>query len=426
MFLDSARIIVKAGNGGNGVVSFRREKYIPAGGPDGGDGGKGGDVIFEADGNLRTLTDFRYKKKFAAQPGADGSGAKKSGRDGEDITIRVPAGTIIKNAQTGKILADLIVKGDRKVIARGGRGGKGNQHFATPVRQAPAFAKSGLPGEELTLDIELKLIADVGLVGFPNTGKSTLLSVVSEARPKIADYHFTTLEPNLGVVRTRYGDSFVMADIPGLIEGAHQGTGLGHEFLKHIERTRLIIHVIDIAGVEGRDPAEDYHTINNELRQYSSVLAEKPQIIAANKNDVSGAHENLERFIGLLGNQGIDVYPISAVTGEGVDNLIVKAYELLKQLPEVKPLNIEDDETVLSYEGQDANMFEVSREDGVYVVKGAWIKKFIEEINFNRHDSLAYFQRTLKHKGIIDELEKLGIEEGDTVRIYDIEFDYIK
>jgi len=346
MFIDSARIYVEAGNGGNGAVSFHREKYIAAGGPDGGDGGKGGDVIFVADEGVRTLVDFRYKRKYKAESGQNGGSSNCTGRNGSDLIIKVPAGTIIKDEETGRILADLVKPGQKAVIAKGGKGGKGNQHFATSTRQVPNFAKAGDAGESRWIILELKLLADVGLIGYPNVGKSTILSMVTAARPKIANYHFTTLNPNLGVVSLGEGNSFVMADIPGLIEGAHEGVGLGINFLKHVERTKLLLHVIDIAAVEGRDPVQDFEVINGELKEYNPALAEKPQIIALNKSDITGAEENAKRFMEIIGNRGYKIFTISAATNKGLDELMRYIYEVLKDLPDVILTEDTDDEIV--------------------------------------------------------------------------------
>ncbi len=423
MFIDVAKIFIKAGKGGNGAVSFRREKYVPAGGPDGGNGGKGGDIVFEVDASMRTLSDFRYKRHYKAEFGYDGSSANKTGSDGKDIIIKVPPGTIIRESETQRVIADLTTGGDRRIVARGGKGGKGNSNFAIPTRQAPTFAKSGYNGEEMWVTLELKLIADVGLVGFPNAGKSTLLSVVTEARPKIANYHFTTLSPNLGVVRTQYGDSFVMADIPGLIEGAGEGTGLGHDFLRHIERTRLIVHVVDVAGTEGRDPASDFHIINRELKNYSLRLSEKPQIIAANKTDACDG-DTVELFKQEISDTGFEIFPISSVTKQGLKPLLSSIARMLKDLPEV-PL-AEDIEEEVVYRPKEQKPFDIYKENSVYIVTGAWIERLLESTNLDNHDSLQYFQRALKSRGVIDALENLGINEGETVKIYDLEFDYIR
>lgn len=424
MFVDIAEIYVKAGDGGNGIVSFRREKYVPAGGPDGGDGGNGGNVILQADKKLRTLADFRYKKHYKAERGEDGGQKKCTGKRGEDLIIKVPVGTIVKDKETGIILADLIRDAQTEVVAKGGTGGKGNAHFATPTRQAPNFAKNGTPGEELWLILELKLLADVGLIGMPNVGKSTILSVVSSARPKIANYHFTTLAPNLGVVSIGEGESFVMADIPGLIEGAHKGIGLGHDFLKHIERTKILIHVVDISGIEGRDPVDDFRTINSELNQYSSELSKKPQIIAANKTDIVTDEKVLERLVAEAGKLGYKVFSISAATGNGIKELIQYVYERVKNLPE--PILFSPDQNITIYKAEEREQFTVSVENGIYVVDGPWISKLLRGINFNDAESFRHFQRSLKQKGVIDALVEKGIKEGDTVRVGKyMEFEYI-
>lgn len=424
MFIDTAKIFLKAGNGGNGIVSFHREKYIAAGGPDGGDGGKGGDIVFEADEGIRTLADFRYKKHYKAESGQDGGAANCTGRNGKDLVIKVPPGTIVKDEETGRILADLIHPGQKAVIAHGGKGGKGNQHFATPTRQVPSFAKAGIPGEERWVFLEIKLLADVGLVGFPNVGKSTILSSVSAARPKIADYHFTTLEPNLGVVTIDAGKSFVLADIPGLIEGAHEGAGLGHEFLKHVERTRLLVHVVDIAAVEGRDPVEDFEIINNEIKEYNPGLAGKPQVIAANKTDITGSEKNLEAFRKAVEGKGYTVFPVSAATGKGLRELMTYVGDLLDKLPQ--PTHTAEDIEEVLYSVQDEKPYTIKHENGVYKIEGPWVTRLLGSTNLSSYESLQYFQRALKRKGVIDELEKLGISDGDTVKLYDIEFEYMR
>lgn len=423
MFVDYAEIYIKAGDGGDGAVSFRREKYIPNGGPDGGDGGAGGNVVFVADTGLRTLMDFRYKKKYVAARGENGGNRNKSGKSGADLVVRVPVGTIVKDKETGRVIADISREDQRVIIARGGRGGAGNQHFATPTRQVPNFARSGSPGEEFTAILELKLIADVGLLGFPNVGKSTLLSVVSSARPKIANYHFTTLSPNLGVVSMGEGESFVLADIPGLVERAHEGAGLGHKFLRHVERTRLLIHVVDIAETDGRDAISDFDVINRELELYSPELAKRPQIIAANKIDALHQTERLERFRTEMEKRGHKVFAISAATGQGVDELMKHTYELLKTLPEVV-LFYPEQEVEITVQSEEPP-FTVRRENNVYVVEGPWVTKILGSVNLNDRESLQYFQRAVKNMGVIEVLEEKGIEEGDTVRMGEIEFDYI-
>lgn len=424
MFVDTAQIEIKAGAGGNGCVSFRREKYVAAGGPDGGDGGRGGDVIFEADPHLTTLMDFRYRKKYAAGRGSDGMARKCFGKDGEDLVIRVPAGTVIRDAATGLALADMSEAGKRFVAARGGNGGWGNAHFATATRQAPAFAKSGLPGGERSVTLELKLLADIGLVGFPNVGKSTLLSVVSDARPKIANYHFTTLVPNLGVVTLGEEVSFVVADIPGIIEGAHTGVGLGHEFLRHVERTRLLIHVVDVSGSEGRDPVGDFAAINEELARYNSSLAEKEQIIAANKLDLTGGDDRFITFKQEMERQGYRVFGISAATRQGVDELMRYAAERLSKIP-VPQVTIEEEPEAAVYDASGDSGFAVTLEDDVYVVSGRLIDRIMGSTNFADSDSVQFFQRALRSKGVIDALREAGAGEGDTVRMLEFEFDFV-
>lgn len=425
MFKDSAKINVKAGNGGNGCVSFHREKYVAAGGPDGGDGGKGGDVIFEVDEGLNTLIDFKYKKNFKAQAGEDGGTSNCSGKSGEDLVIKVPMGTIIKDELTGVVLVDMIKQGQSCVIAKGGKGGKGNQHFATPTRQIPNFAKSGDIGEEYSLILEMKVIADVGLIGFPNVGKSTILSMVSAAKPKIANYHFTTLVPNLGVVRIDQGKSFVIADIPGLIEGASEGVGLGHEFLRHVERTKLLVHVVDVSEIEGRNALEDFEIINKELLRYNELLASRPQIVAANKMDIPGTEEKYASFKAELEKRGYKVFGISAATSKGLKELMYYVSNTLSTLPDTILIDENKDEEVV-YTAKDEKPFEIHIDNGVYVVEGNWLRKVLGSTNITNFESLQYFQRALKKKGVISALEEMGIQEGDTVRIYDTEFDYSK
>ena len=422
MFVDTATIRVKAGDGGRGAVSFRREKYIAAGGPDGGDGGKGGDVVLVADDNLSTLADFRYKRKYEAGNGAPGAGARKYGKSAPDLIIRVPRGTVVKEAESGRILAD--VSDDAPVVlAKGGKGGWGNCHFATPTRQTPRFAKNGAPGEELEVRLELKLLADVGLIGFPNVGKSTLLSVVSMAKPKIANYPFTTLTPVLGVIRLGEGSSFVMADIPGLIEGAGEGVGLGHEFLRHVDRCRMLVHVIDASGSEGRDPIEDYAAINRELAVFDPALAERPQIVAANKYDLTDEAE-IERLRAYFEGQGVPFFPIMAAIAEGTEELINAVAAKLATLEPIRRYEPEpapvEDLTVAKKRD-----FTLTVEDGVYIIEAPWLLKIMETIDPDAYDSLQYFQRVLRQSGIIDALEDAGIEKGDTVSIYDVEFDYV-
>ncbi len=424
MFIDSAKIYIKAGDGGNGAVSFHREKYIAKGGPDGGDGGKGGDVIFVADEGMRTLQDFRYKRKYRAESGQNGGAGNCSGRGAEDLIIRVPVGTLIKEEETGRIIADLVTPGKKVVVARGGKGGAGNQHFATPTRQVPNFAKSGDPGEEYHALLELKLLADVGLIGFPNVGKSTILSMVSAAEPKIANYHFTTIEPNLGVVSIDEGKSFVLADIPGLIEGAHEGTGLGHQFLRHVERTRMLIHVVDISGSEDRDPINDFDIINSELKQYNPKLFEKPQVVAANKMDVTGAEDKLRTFTEELESKGYKVFPVSAATNKGLKELFYYVSRQLDEIPDTIMSDNLEDEVV--YTADEEEPFQIHKENEVFVVEGAWIRKLVKSTNFSNYESLQYFQRAIKRKGVVDALENIGINDGDTVKMYDFEFEYFR
>ncbi|MBR1864681.1 MAG: GTPase ObgE [Ruminococcus sp.] len=424
MFVDQAKIYIKAGDGGDGAVSFHREKYVAAGGPDGGDGGKGGDIIFRVDDNISNLIDFRYKKKYVAEKGQNGSSKCSFGKSAPDLVIKVPRGTVVKDSETGRILADMSGDGD-VVIAHGGKGGRGNAHFATSTRQIPRFAKPGFRGEEFNVSLELKLLADVGLVGFPNVGKSTLISVVSAARPKIANYHFTTLTPVLGVVKVGDERSFVMADIPGLIEGASEGVGLGHEFLRHVERCRLIVHVVDVSGMEGRDPVEDFEIINRELANFSEELAGAPQIVAANKCDMAQP-EMIEKFREYIKEKGLPFYEISAATTQGTRELIYGVNEKLSQLPPVKrfeaqPLTREEVEA----RTRSSRDFSVSVEDGVYFVEAEWLYDILRVADMDDYSSLQYFQNVLVSSGIINKLEAMGIQEGDTVAVYDFEFEYI-
>ena len=421
MFVDVAKIRIKAGDGGAGVVSFHREKYVAAGGPDGGDGGKGGDVIFQVDTNISTLVDFKYKRRYFAPNGEPGRGSNCSGKNAQDRIIYVPKATGIKHAESGRVMADLSGP-EPVVVARGGKGGWGNQHFATPTRQIPRFAKPGLPGEEFEITLELKLLADVGLVGFPNVGKSTLISVVSEAKPKIANYHFTTLTPVLGVVKIAEGKSFVMADIPGLIEGASDGVGLGHEFLRHVDRCRLIVHVVDVSGIEGRDPKEDFEAINRELYNFSEELSERPQIVAANKCDMASP-EQIEAFRQFVEEKGLEFFPISAATRQGVDALIGAVAAKLDTLPPIKEYEVEH---VPFTEVLDRQRFEITVEDGVYVVDADWLKPVLGMVDVEDYESLQYFQRVLRNSGVIDKLEEMGIQEGDTVSILGFDFDYVR
>ncbi len=421
MFIDQAKITVKAGNGGNGAVSFRREKYVAAGGPDGGDGGRGGDVVFQVDDNLSTLIDFRYQRKYNAPNGQDGSSGNRTGKSAEPLVVRVPRGTLVREANSGRVVADL--SGDEPVvIAHGGKGGKGNARFATPTRQIPRFSKPGFEGESLELKLELKLIADVGLVGFPNVGKSTLISVVSAAKPKIANYHFTTLTPVLGVVKLDEGTSFVMADIPGLIEGASEGVGLGHEFLRHVERCRLIVHVVDVSGSEGRDPSADFEAINRELRNFSEELAGRPQIVAGNKCDLAAA-EQIAAFRSYVEKKGLPFYEISAATTAGTKELMGAVAAKLAELPPVK--RYEPEPPTPEELEKEHHKFNISVEDGVYVIDAPWLEQILSTVNIDDYESLQYFQRVMRSSGIIDELLNMGIQEGDTVELMGFAFDFV-
>ena len=422
MFVDYTKIFIKSGDGGNGAVSFRREKYVAAGGPDGGDGGKGGSIYFEVDPDSNTLIDFRYNRKFKARNGENGSGAHKYGKSGEDLIIKVPKGTIVKDAETGKVIADLSKDCQRELILSGGRGGKGNSHFATSTRQAPRFAQDGEKGIEKEVILELKLLADVGLIGFPNVGKSTLLSRVTAATPKIANYHFTTIHPNLGVVKTEYGDSFVLADIPGVIEGASEGVGLGIQFLRHIERTRLLLHVIDCSGSEGRDPVNDFCVINKELKNYSEKLSTRKQIIVANKVDILQDETLYKKLEKMAKDKGIEIFKISAVTGEGVRELFNHVSEVLKTLPKEELIDFED-KVVYTLEDEKSK-FNVEIIDGEFIVTGPAIEKLMGRINIGDNESMAYFERNLNELGINDKLRELGIKEGDTVKFLDWEFEW--
>ena len=392
MFTDYVKIIAKAGNGGNGAISFRREKYVAAGGPDGGDGGKGGDIYFEVDPDSNTLIDFRYNKKFKAENGKNGEGAHKYGKSGEDLYIKVPIGTIVRDAKTNRVIADLSEKGQKELILAGGRGGKGNSHFATSTRQAPRFAQDGEKGEEKELILELKLLADVGLIGFPNVGKSTFLSMTTSATPKIADYHFTTLEPNLGVVKTEYGDSFVIADIPGIIEGASEGTGLGLQFLRHIERTRLLLHVIDVSGSEGRNPVQDFYTINEELKKYSEKLSKRKQIVVANKVDIMQDENLYKELEKVVKEKDMEIFKISAATCEGVSDLIKHVSSVLKTLPKEDLIEIEDRKV---YTLEDKDEYIITREDGMFVIRGEAVERVMRRVNIADNESLYYFQKSL-------------------------------
>ena len=423
MFIDIAKIKVKAGDGGNGAVAFHREKYVASGGPDGGDGGRGGSVVFQVDDNLSTLADFRYKRKYVAQRGENGRGSRCAGKSAPDLVVKVPRGTLVKDAQTGRLIADLS-DDQPKVIAKGGRGGWGNTHFATPTRQTPRFAKPGTPGEELEVQLELKLLADVGLVGFPNVGKSTLVSVVSEAKPNIANYHFTTLSPVLGVVRLEAGRSFVMADIPGLIEGAWQGVGLGHQFLRHVERCRLLVHVVDVAGSEGRDPKEDFRVINEELQKFNPELSQRPMLVAGNKCDLA-TDEQVADFQAFVEAQGYQFFPIMAPIRHGVDELLNAISAALAKLPPIRQFTPEAP-ALAPVETLQRGQVEVTQQDGVYFVKAPWLLKIMNTIDFDETESLQYFQRVLIQTGVIDALRDAGCQEGDTVDLYDLEFDFVE
>ena len=423
MFIDVARIHIKAGKGGDGAVSFHREKYVNAGGPDGGDGGRGGNVVFVTDQHLNTLMDFRYKRKYAAMPGENGSGNNCTGRSADDLIIKVPKGTLIKDAQSGRLIKDM--SDDQPFIAaKGGNGGWGNQHFATPTRQIPRFAKPGQEGEEFDIRLELKLIADVGLLGYPNVGKSTFLSRVSKARPKIANYHFTTLTPNLGVVEMFEDKSFVLADIPGIIDGASEGVGLGHAFLRHVERCRLLLHVVDLSGSEGRDPIEDFETINKELVNYSEVLSTRPQIVVGNKSDSIYDEEKAKEFEAYVKDKGYKFFRISAVSGEGIKDLIAETVQQLDALPDT--IVFEADYLPEKPVEEKSHSFTVKKDDGIFRVEGEFIRKIMAGINFSDGESIAYFEKVLRSNGVMDELEERGIQEGDTVVIYDFEFDYVR
>ena len=424
MFVDIAKIKIKAGNGGDGAVTFHREKYVASGGPDGGDGGKGGDIIFEVDDNLATLADFRYKRKYTAPDGKRGDGGRRRGKNGENLVIKIPRGTIIREAESNAVMADMSEK-TSFVAAKGGRGGWGNTHFKTPTRQTPRFAKSGTPGEEWEVILELKLLADVGLLGFPNVGKSTFISVVSEAKPIIADYHFTTITPVLGVVTMGEGESFVVADIPGLIEGASDGVGLGHEFLRHVERCRLIVHVVDVSGIEGRDPKEDFEIINTELAKFNEELAQRPQIVAANKSDMA-SEEQIEAFRSYIEEKGLPFFCISAATTKGTSELMDKVAEVLDTLPPIKEFEAEPipQQELDEMLGVDKK-FEIDVEDGVYYVEAPWLQPIMRTVDPDDYSSLQYFQRVLINSGIIAKLEEMGVQEGDTVNLEGFEFDFV-
>ena len=422
MFVDKVRITVCGGRGGDGAVAFHREKYVAAGGPDGGDGGHGGNVVLRVNDNMTTLLDFRYKRKYSAESGVNGAGRRMSGKRGENLIIQVPRGTVVRDAETNAIIVDMST-GEDFVIAKGGRGGWGNSHFATPTRQVPRFAKAGLKGQERDIILELKLLADVGLVGFPNVGKSTLLSVTSNARPKIANYHFTTLFPNLGVIYVDEGVSFVMADIPGIIEGAAEGAGLGHDFLRHIDRCRLLVHVVDVSGSEGRDPVTDFDAICAELHDYSVDLSNRPMIVAANKTDIMDPDsDNLERLRQRCDDLGIDLYEISAGTTQGTRNLMRVIAEQLRTLP---PVTIYEPEYVEKIEEPgDPNALEIEHLGNTWLITGTWLERLIMNINFDDYESRNHFDMLLRKCGLFQRLEEMGIEDGDTVDIYDFQFEY--
>ncbi|MDP4095651.1 GTPase ObgE [Paenibacillus sp. P96] len=431
MFVDKAKIYVKGGDGGDGLVAFRREKYVPNGGPAGGDGGKGGDVIFRVDEGLRTLMDFRYQRHFKAKRGEKGRNKSQHGANAENMLVRIPPGTVVIDDDTGEVIADLTRHGQQVVVARGGRGGRGNTRFATPANPAPELAENGEEGQERYVTLELKVMADVGLVGFPSVGKSTLLSVVSAAQPKIGAYHFTTITPNLGVVEVEEGRSFVMADLPGLIEGAHTGIGLGHEFLRHIERTRITIHVVDMAGSEGRDPFDDWVKINDELKLYNSTLAERPQIVAANKMDMPDAEEHLEQFKEQVAavRPDLEIMPISSLTRQGVKELLYRAADLLDQMPEeadVEEVAEVQERKVYKLEKEEDESFRIVRENEIFIVESPKIERMMKRMQLNSHDAILKLARTMRHMGVDNELRKRGAEDGTIVRIGDFEFEFVE
>ena len=421
-FIDKARITVKAGHGGNGVVSFHREKYVAAGGPDGGDGGKGGYIVLLVDDHMSTLMDFRYKRKYTAPAGMDGQGGRRTGKDGQDLIIKVPRGTLVRDAETNEIIKDMSGS-EPYVLCKGGRGGWGNSHFAPPTRQVPRFAKAGLPGERHAVILELQLLAAVGLVGFPNVGKSTFLSVVSKAQPKIANYHFTTLFPNLGVVWVADGVSFVLADIPGIIEGASEGAGLGHDFLRHIDRCRLLVHIVDVSGSEGRDPVEDFDAITAELEQYSEDLAKRPQIVCANKVDIMEDPENLERLRAHVEAKGYPLFEISAASHQGTRQVVGKVAEMLSTLP---PVTVYEPEYVPRPAAIDTSApLDIQRaDDGTWLIEGPWLQRLMGNVNFSDYESRMWFDKQLRDAGLFQQLESMGIEDGDIVSLYDWEFEY--
>ncbi|MFC4558942.1 GTPase ObgE [Virgibacillus kekensis] len=426
MFVDQVNVYVKAGDGGNGLVAYRREKYVPKGGPAGGDGGNGGDVVFKVDEGLNTLMDFRYNRHFKAKRGENGMSKNQHGKNADPLVVAVPPGTTVYDEETGETIADLTTHEQEAVIAQGGRGGRGNSRFATPRNPAPEFAENGEPGQERNIKVELKLLADVGLVGFPSVGKSTLLSVVSAAKPKIADYHFTTLAPNLGVVDTGDQRSFVMADLPGLIEGAHEGVGLGHQFLRHVERTRVILHVIDIASTEGRDPYDDFIKINEELKAYDETLMNRPQIIAANKMDMPGAEENLQEFKQKL-NKDYPIHAISALTKEGLRDILYEIADSLEKIPKHSTEVVETEEQVVYRYKKEEIPFAITRDpDGAFVLSGVKIEKLFKMTDFNRDEAVQRFARQIRGMGVDEELRKRGAKDGDTIRIMDFEFEFIE
>lgn len=426
MFIDQVQVYIKAGDGGNGLVAYRREKYVPKGGPAGGDGGNGGDVIFQVDEGLNTLLDFRYNRHYKAKRGENGMSKNQHGKNAAPLVVAVPPGTTVTDTDTKEVIADLTTHKQRAVIAHGGRGGRGNSRFATPRNPAPEFAENGEPGQERNIQVELKLIADVGLVGFPSVGKSTFISIASAAKPKIAEYHFTTLAPNLGVVDTADHRSFVMADLPGLIEGAHAGVGLGHQFLRHIERTRVIVHIIDMAGIEGRDPYDDYQAINDELQAYDKTLMERPQLIAANKMDMPGAEENLRQFKEKL-TKDVSIYPISALTKEGLRNIIFAIADELDKIPKTSPEIEETEEEVVYRYERPQGEFSISRDDdGAFVLSGNKIERLFKMTDFNHDEAVQRFSRQLRGMGVDDALRKRGAKDGDTIRLLNYEFEFME
>lgn len=428
MFVDRAKITIRSGKGGDGAVSFRREPYVPEGGPDGGDGGKGGDIVFMADGSLRTLMDFRYKKKYEAESGQNGMKKKKFGKDGKDLVIKVPPGTVVIDEASGLVMKDLVQQGDAFIAAKGGKGGKGNVHYKNSVRQAPNFAEAGGFAKERSVILEMKLIADVGLVGFPNVGKSTLLSVATSAKPKIADYHFTTIDPNLGVVQI-YDNSFVMADIAGIIEGAHKGAGMGFRFLKHIERTKLLIHVVDVSGSEGRDPIDDFNKINKELEQYNPGLLKKPQIVAANKIDlIDEDGEEYRHFKFYVEEKGYKVFPVSAPINEGVTEILAEAAQLLDHLAKEPPEEEYQETFDFDREDRDPAYREIylSKDNDTFVLTGKQLEKIFNSTNFNDSGSMRYLYKYIEKSGAIERLKEMGLEEGNTIRVIDYEFEYFE